>query len=437
MEELVKFSDSLKVSADQEDEDISDIDDEEMRSATNVKQRARQVYNSAIRRLAQAKFTQTKLPKSSKTAMIVEWLGNDRLPEEERLIGIGRLNEIRSGLQPYTRATNKYLKAIPSSYKQFRKQSLKNGKWYQAEPKDNRHVDSGELDMLVLATLKIARMQLMDSEIKNKLDTTGYELLHVIKSHYRNQVLVDEATDFSPLQLAAMESLTSLETQSFFACGDFNQRITSWGTRTPEQLKWVSEKLATHPVKTIYRQSQRLGEFSHALLKSFGRDLENVCDVENSLNYSGVEPALKESLESRDDVAEWLALRIREIESTVKAMPTVAVLVRSESEVIPMATALNEYLEDYNLKAVPCIDGQTIGEGTDVRVFDIKHIKGLEFEAVFFPSVDKLAEELPELFDKYLYVGTTRAATYFGVTCEESLPEGLEPLRTHFVDSWT
>jgi UvrD-like helicase C-terminal domain len=47
-----------------------------------------------------------------------------------------------------------------------------------------------------------------------------------------------------------------------------------------------------------------------------------------------------------------------------------------------------------------------------VRVFDIQHIKGLEFEAVFFVGVDELAARLPDLFDKYLYVGTSARASF-------------------------
>jgi superfamily I DNA and RNA helicase len=71
-----------------------------------------------------------------------------------------------------------------------------------------------------------------------------------------------------------------------------------------------------------------------------------------------------------------------------------------------------------------------------VRVFDIQHIKGLEFEAVFFLGVDRLAELQPELFDKYIYVGMTRAAAYLGLTCEGTLPSQLASLRHHFVPDW-
>lgn len=78
-----------------------------------------------------------------------------------------------------------------------------------------------------------------------------------------------------------------------------------------------------------------------------------------------------------------------------------------------------------------------VGQESSVRVFDIQHIKGLEFEAVFFLGVDRLAQLQPELFDKYIYVGTTRAAAYLGLTCEGLLPEQLAPVRHHFATDWT
>jgi hypothetical protein len=76
-------------------------------------------------------------------------------------------------------------------------------------------------------------------------------------------------------------------------------------------------------------------------------------------------------------------------------------------------------------------------DASEVRVFDIRHIKGLEFEAVFFIGVDRLAERIPDLFLRFLYVGITRAATYLGLTCEGNLPKELEPVRARFAgDGW-
>ena len=104
-------------------------------------------------------------------------------------------------------------------------------------------------------------------------------------------------------------------------------------------------------------------------------------------------------------------------------------LVNDEAEVNLMTENLNQYLEDLSLKAVACEEGESLGERIDTRVFDIQHINVLEFEAVFFAGVDKLATIKPELFDRFIYVGATRAATYLGMVCYESLPSKLESIR--------
>jgi len=97
-----------------------------------------------------------------------------------------------------------------------------------------------------------------------------------------------------------------------------------------------------------------------------------------------------------DETASWIAQRIMDVEKNVKLMPTVAVLVNSEDEVKPMAERLTRHLEEISLKAVACEGGRMLGEETDIRVFDIQHIKGLEFEAVFFAGIDQLAEKKTE-----------------------------------------
>ena len=65
-----------------------------------------------------------------------------------------------------------------------------------------------------------------------------------------------------------------------------------------------------------------------------------------------------------------------------------------------MAAALNDALASSNIRAVPCPFGEMAGQENDVRVFDVRHIKGLEFEAVFFLGIDRLAQRQPDLFEK-------------------------------------
>src|SRR5690606_2486818 len=144
-------------------------------------------------------------------------------------------------------------------------------------------------------------------------------------------------------------------------------------------------------------------------------------------------PALVERSVDEDTVI-WLADRINEVEKSTGVFPTIAVFVNSEVAVQPMAEQLTPYLT--NLKAIACSEGRSLGEGTDVRVFDIRHIKGLEVDAVFLVGIARIAVEQAELFARYLYVGATRAATYLGITCGGGLPASLEPLRHHFVGDW-
>ncbi len=56
---------------------------------------------------------------------------------------------------------------------------------------------------------------------------------------------------------------------------------------------------------------------------------------------------------------------------------------------------------------------------------------------MFFLGIDRLAEREPELFDKYLYVGATRAATYLGLTCNEALPARIAHLGPRFGSDWS
>ncbi|MEF8730297.1 MAG: ATP-binding domain-containing protein [Accumulibacter sp.] len=154
------------------------------------------------------------------------------------------------------------------------------------------------------------------------------------------------------------------------------------------------------------------------------------------MDSMGVAPALLEHAADTESVVSWLADRIREIERFVRQLPSTAIFVNTEDDVAPVAEALNAALAEHNIQVIACREGQAVGQESNVRVFDIQHIKGLEFEAVFFVGIDQLAALHPGLFDKYLYVGTTRAATYLGVTCKSALPTAFESLRTHFGQDW-
>jgi len=191
-------------------------------------------------------------------------------------------------------------------------------------------------------------------------------------------------------------------------------------------------------VAIAYRQSRQLYEFGRTLSEATG-SVPTEAVLPKNRDNDGVAPALVTGLADLDLTAAWLAKRIAEIEAGMKpraGLPSTAVLVAAEEFVEPVAAALDKALAEQTLRAVACVKGELMGQDGDVRVFDVQHIKGLEFEAVFFLGIDTLAQHAPELFDRYLYVGTTRAATYLGVHCEGDLPAALQPLKPQFCNDW-
>ena len=99
-------------------------------------------------------------------------------------------------------------------------------------------------------------------------------------------------------------------------------------------------------------------------------------------------------------------------------LPSIAMFVDGDDLIDPLVSAVQPILEERNIRIVGCKEGRVVGDASEVRMFDIQHIKGLEFEAVFFVGIDRLALRIPDLFQRFFYVGATRAATYLGITCE-------------------
>lgn len=423
--------------ADEEnDDDVFDNDEDEPANSSGslTRQDVVNKYMSAVKSLARATTQKKKLGSNSQAQKIIGFLG-EQVPSEDSLQTIGRLMLVQNSIRRFIGSKKLFVASVAQSYRDFRRASVKNNLYYFADNLDHKKVSSTELDAIVLLLLRNARALLSEAFVARNLDSGRFSFLQDIKSLFKNQIMVDEATDFSSLQLSCMYNLTSMETKSFFACGDFNQRITSEGIRNKTQLDWAVKGISAKAINIVYRQSRKLNEFAQEFLKSQQGDIETAGKLPKDSVHEGVAPALMEST-SLEERLNWIAERISEVEKQVNQMPTIAVLVNDEELVENTAIELTKRLEEYNLKAVACHKGQTLGEGMDVRVFDVQHIKGLEFEAVFFMDVDDLAERKPELFDRYLYVGATRAATYLGITCAGKLPTKLEPVRALFVDTW-
>ncbi|HIP11268.1 MAG TPA: DNA helicase UvrD [Arcobacter sp.] len=417
LKKLKTFMETLNISIEE-----LDIDDEENSDRLSKSELTRG-YSLAIRVYARARYNEKNLNPKSKNAKIIEWL-DDRIIDEDKIINLGRKINTLTHFRKFLNPLKLYVNKIPSQYKKFR--AIKeNIHWYNLDKKSQNILHSLEVDIILLLTLKNLNALRGTLSINAGESNSYLSSFQPLFNEYRNQILVDEATDFSPIQLACMLELTNQKIQSFFACGDFNQRITTFGTQTEEEMKWVSNRFDIREIDNPYRQSKILTNLAKLIVNE---------NIEELVETKEIAPILIENMTDIETLSLWLKNRISEIEKMVEFLPSIAIFVNSREEVDELTEALNKVMINIPVKGYR--DGQGIGHDGDIRIFDIQHIKGLEFEAVFFVNVDKLAEEKPLLFDKYLYVGVTRATTYLGITCEKALPSQIEHTRDMFIDEW-
>lgn len=439
LDDLMRFVESLSTIEDDEAEaEEADGDDEDAQLVTTARDPniVRRMFSNAMRSRAIAQATGRAPAAASRAGRLLDWLREQELDLPD-LRQLGATLLVQRSAQRLARAPNAYVSGISLRYRRFRRTMREENQWYTSDRFAASDAHPSEVDIILFTMLRTGRDLEANNTLMRRLADRPPPLLAAIARLRRNQVLVDEATDFSPVQLACIRALASPATDSFFACGDFNQRLTQWGTRSEEDLLWVSHGLTIERIDVSYRQSRRLADFARALGHVQGYEIDD--HLPDHIDNVGYQPVLGLSLASLPAQAGWLADRIREINRiTNGALPTIAILACSVDTLEPLAEALTEELRDMNIQSVACPKGMVTGQVGDVRIFEVEHIKGLEFEAVFFLDLDSLQLQEPELFDRYVYVGATRAATFLGLTCSgNALPNAMEPVAPLFEERWS
>ncbi len=329
------------------------------------------------------------------------------------------------------------LRKMPAVYQEYRLRASEVDEFYRSEAMsavNDRRLDPLEIDCLIFVALLIVRDAFGRDEFVHR---PGGGMTQRLMNEFRYVVVVDEATDFSAVELACMRLLAHPVFNCATFSGDPMQRMTNQGIGDWQEISELVETPEFHELRFSYRQSKKLLKIAARLFeKSVGKPApfeagfaENTEDPE-ALNYQ--DP-------SRQGVAAWLTRRIGEIYQICgQLLPSVAVLTPEEDEVRPIADLLREpLLEAYGIETEACLEGRILGTQAKVRVFSAQFIKGLEFEAVFFVSADRLAELWPGLVDKFLYVGLTRARSFLGVTTDGSFPPQLAHVANLFKqESW-
>lgn len=444
VEFLSKFG---KVSADlrrasQEETDDEDADeifdgdeDEELSHSSSQPIRVAYArYAQLLRTLANARSNGKKPGPNSYAGKLGAWLADGRLPNDEQMKQLAQIARSQRRLRKFLRPDRLIMRSIIPKFRNFRADEASSRDWYTQAPPSASLIAWQELDVLMLATMRIGAEVSSNLARVSDSEPPSRGILADIRTLYRNQILVDEVSDFSLIQLALMHELAHPSLQSFFVCGDFNQRLTEWGITSDRDFDWISKSFERRSVSISYRQTRKLVELASAVTALDGATQEVTLPDFNDID--GVAPVWGEELNTIEVKARWLRTRIGEIEARDNRLPSIAVLVNSEEDVEPLALELNKMLRDINYSAEACKDGKSIGSEKTIRVFDIQHIKGLEFQAAFFMDMDSLIQKKPTLFSKYLYVGATRAATYFGLSFTGRVPPEMASISGHFKDTW-
>ncbi|GHV71639.1 hypothetical protein AGMMS49928_24350 [Spirochaetia bacterium] len=344
----------------------------------------------------------------------------------------------RESQSAFNKSISFFLDGIPKLYKTFRKERFneKNKNWNLKLLEDLIQDENWSIHPDEQALL-ICVINMICYNLYPKFSSYFLENRHpYVLTYSANRkpiIAIDEATDFSTIDLLAMHSLRYPEFSSITLSGDLMQRMTTNGLKSWEDFSDMIDSAQIENLTVSYRQSPTLLSLAQSI---YQYSTNKKAEYTSYMDPDPLEPKpLMKISENRDDKLKWIADRIREIDiiyrQSVNSLPSVAVFVPEEDDISNFVKDLDNILEgDFHIQACP--DGLVLGDSSDIRVYAIDKIKGLEFEAVFFHNLDQLESLQDDLFLKYLYVGLSRATFYLGVTLSNRLNKNLRFIENSF-----
>jgi hypothetical protein len=323
--------------------------------------------------------------------------------------------------------------AIPRAYQDFREQPDTQERYFVPDADQNirqKTLSAPEQDLLLFHALEFVRA--LHDVFPNDMSGVPGSIRQVL-GRMRIIVAIDEVTDFSSLEIACMERLALPRIGGVTVSGDLMQRVTRQGLKAWEELDALSPGFAAFELNVSYRQTERLFAVAKDLYQYVTGQKPEFRSAYESHPEDPPPIAIKTGKELAVD--EWLAARIEEICALhTSHLPTTAVLVPTGADVEELRQQLQIRLEQFGIQVDGSRDGNNLGNASRVRIFPVECIKGLEFEAVFYVGIDRMAEIHKELIDKYVYVGLSRARRFLGVAYERQFPQRLQCIFQHFVN---
>lgn len=414
-----------------------DLDSEEIevneQEDIDLKIKAKRYIRQTIIKFAESLALKTKV-RNKRTLSILKVI-ETLLHDKDLFQFIGKINvSLRQrvfNLLDYSKS----IEQIPQYYDKFRLKLLESSQFIDTEAAESikkRKISKNEIDVLIYSILQYASKIFEENREFIEKDT-NFDLLENIKTRYRTQIAVDEASDFSAIQLGCIYHLAYPKYKSVTFAGDLMQRVTDVGISNWDQCEFFSKQINRKQLEISYRQTPVLLEVARKLYQnSIGQEPPFKSNFSDKF-YSP--KPLKYKTDITDNLGVWIANRISEIyKINEEKLPSIAVFVPEENDIDFAYEAIQEQLNEISIDVEKCEKGRILGTGSAVRIFSVEYIKGLEFEGVFFVNIDEMQEKSDELLDKYLYVGLTRATTFLGITYKLQFPNKLEFIKDSFSD---
>jgi hypothetical protein len=430
------------ISDEELDDDTPDIDDtDELQNKSLTKDdkaRAYQQLRRAVVHYAERKARSETISAMSINGQIIEKIKLDLTTYGDQLLNIGKERLIlRVTNLPTAGYIHNFIRRIPNAYLEYRNKVFTDesqvffNNLAIRHVKDKKYISDHEIDILIFIILKNVS-HYFDKNRDELANPINNSLLESIKSIYKNIVTVDESSDFNAITLGCMYYLTHPFVKSFTLTGDLMQRVTEHGITSWNDCSYFLSDYNVQSLNQVYRQSKKLLNIASMLYERFvGEKLELSIYADNENEPDPI-------IFQRNDDGEyvnWIVNRIIEVYNITDGKATIALFVSDDSDIDPLYDMISEPLAENNLQVEKCKDGKILSTDSKIRIFSVEYIKGLEFEAVFFLDIDDIYLWKPNLIEKYLYVGLTRAGSFLGVTYKIKFPETLEFIRECFVES--
>ncbi|ETT58996.1 UvrD/REP helicase [Paenibacillus sp. FSL R7-277] len=251
-----------------------------------------------------------------------------------------------------------------------------------------------------------------------------------------DHIVIDEAQDFSPFQIAVLDLY--VKGHSFTILGDLSQGIHAYkGVHAWREMQtlFAEEYTAYHALTRSYRSTMEIIEFANGILSAgVGSELLAV-PVFRSGNpvrlISYEEDVLPGAAAAASADQRLSVVKSALAQLSGREYRTVAVLTRSLREASLLYAELATQFEDLHL-----IDGSITEYRGGLSILPVYLSKGLEFDAVILADADSAHYGAAAWDAKLMYVGCTRALHELWLLRGGELPPYVQLLGEESVSGW-